>query len=156
MVDSLRRARPDDMAGLAELWYAAVHEGAASAYDAEQRQAWMPHVLSAEVMAQRIAGQICIVGEDAQGPAGFFTLTRDGVIDLAYVRPDRMGDGLAGRLYERILEEAKALGLSELRVDASHLARRFFEKRGWRLVRTQTVRPSGVAMQNHVMQWRPS
>ena len=156
MLDTLRHARTDDMAGLAELWHAAVHEGAAGAYDAEQRQAWMPHVLSADVMAERIAGQICIVGEDARGLAGFFTLTREGVIDLAYVRPDRMGDGLAGRIYERILEEAKALGLSELRVDASHLARRFFEKRGWRFVRTQTVRPGGVAMQNHVMKWRSS
>jgi putative acetyltransferase len=140
------------MAGLASLLHQAVHEGAAGCYDAAQRRAWSPRVRSAEAMADRLEGQICIVAEDPRGLAGFFTLTKKGTIDLAYVRPDRMGDGLAGQIYARILQEARRLDLLRLRVEASELARRFFAKRGWQLVRTQAVCRSGVRITNHVME----
>ena len=70
---------------------------------------------------------------------------------MAYVRPDRKGDGLASRLHQAILDEARQRGLASLTVQASHIARKFFEKHGWTLVQTQTVRPNGVEMQNHHM-----
>lgn len=139
------------MDGLAALLHAAVQEGAAVAYTPEQRRAWSPAPMSAAALARRLAGQSVFVAEDGAGFAGFFTLTGDGEIDFAHVRPDRMGDGLAGRLYEAILIEARRRRLASLTVNASHLARRFFEKRGWVVVKTQTVTPNGVAMENHAM-----
>ncbi|MGX6647588.1 GNAT family N-acetyltransferase [Maricaulaceae bacterium MS644] len=149
--DTIRLAHCGDMAGLAALIHAAVHEGAAGAYTPDQLAAWSPAPRSAAGMAKRLSGQIILAAEDAAGLSGVFTLTGAGEIDFAYVRPDRKGDGLAGALYDAILQHARARGLATLTVQASHIARRFFEKRGWTLVETQTVRPNGVAMENHRM-----
>ena len=102
-------------------------------------------------MTERLSGQIVLVSEDDEGLAGFFTLTPEGELDMAYVRPDRKGDGLAARLHQAILDEAHKRGLTTLTVQASHIARKFFDKHGWMLVQTQTVRPNGVEMQNHRM-----
>ena len=151
MNDTIRLAHCGDMAGLAALVHRAVHEGAAGAYSPAQQDAWSPAPRSAGAMAERLSGQWMLMAEDDHGPAGLFTLTAEGEIDFAYVRPDRKGDGLADRLYDRIVAEARRRGLAALTVQASHVARRFFEKRGWSLVATQTVRPNGVAMENHRM-----
>jgi putative acetyltransferase len=151
MSNRIRLAHCGDMAGLGRLWHDAVHTGAVGAYDEAQRKAWSPAPKSAAFMAERLSGQIILVAEDDQGLAGFFTLTPEGELDMAYVRPDRKGDGLAARLLAAILDEARKRDLTTLTVQASHIARKFFEKHGWTLVQTQTVRPNGVEMQNHRM-----
>ena len=151
MSNRIRLAHCGDMAGLGRLWHDAVHTGAVGAYDEAQRKAWSPAPKSAAFMAERLSGQIILVAEDDQGLAGFFTLTPEGELDMAYVRPDRKGDGLAARLLAAILDEARRRDLTTLTVQASHIARKFFEKHGWTLVQTQTVRPNGVEMQNHRM-----
>jgi len=107
--------------------------------------------MAAGALAQRLGGQTVLVAEDASGLAGVFTLTAEGVLDLAYVRADRKGDGLTGRLHVEILARARAAGLTVLTVEASHLIRRFLEKRGWLLIESQTVRRNGVAIENHKM-----
>ncbi|WP_375549322.1 GNAT family N-acetyltransferase [Oceanicaulis alexandrii] len=151
MIDRVRIAHCGDMAGLGLLWHDAVHKGAVGAYDAAQLQAWSPAPKSAAFMIERLSGQIILVAEDDEGLAGFFTLTPEGELDMAYVRPDRKGDGLAARLLAAIQDEARRRDLATLTVQASHIARKFFEKHGWALVQTQTVRPNGVEMQNHRM-----
>lgn len=151
MSDTIRRAHCGDLAGLGLLIHDAVHTGAAWAYDARQRAAWSPAPHSARAMAERVAGQSVLVAEDESGLAGVFTLSGDGLLDLAFVRSDRIGDGVAGRLYDALLQTARTAGLERLSVEASHPMRRFLEKRSWTLVKTQTVRPNGVAMENHVM-----
>jgi len=151
MTDTIRLARCGDMAALAALVHHAVHDGAAGAYTREQLKAWSPAPRSAAAMAERLSGQWILMAQDDHGAAGVFTLTGDGEIDFAYVRPDRKGDGLAGRLHDAVLAEARRRALTALTVQASHIARRFFEKRGWTLMETQIVRPNGVAMENHLM-----
>lgn len=151
MTDRIRLAHCGDMAGLGLLWHEAVHTGAMGAYNEAQRRAWSPAPKSAAIMTERLSGQIILVGEDDQGLAGFFTLTPEGELDMAYVRPDRKGSGLAVQLHQAILDEARRRRLSTLTVNASHIARKFFQKHGWTLVQTQTVRPNGVEMQNHRM-----
>lgn len=151
MSDTIRLARCGDRAGLATLIHRSVHAGASGAYTPEQLRAWSPEPRSAAEMAARLAGQWIVMAEDGAGPAGVFTLTSDGEIDFAYVRADRKGDGLASRLYDAVLSQARRRGHDALAVQASHVARRFFEKRGWALVATRTVAPNGVEMQNHRM-----
>ncbi len=151
MPDLIRKAHCGDMSTLALLIHDSIHTGAAGAYDEAQRRAWSPAPRSGSEMAARLAGQTVLVAEDDEGLAGVFTLASDGLLDLAFVRPDRKGDGLAGRLHEALIEAARAAGLKTLTVEASHLMRRFLEKRGWTFLETQTVHPNGVAMENHRM-----
>lgn len=147
----VREFQAEDADALAKMVHAAVHEGAASAYDETQRAAWSPAPRSAEAMRERIRGQFVLLAEDEAGLAGVFTLTDEGCIDLAFVRPDQMGQGTATRLHTEILKAAGRKGLSQLTVEASHLARRFFSKHGWQVIETQTVYAQGVALENHKM-----
>ncbi|MEO1039464.1 MAG: GNAT family N-acetyltransferase [Pseudomonadota bacterium] len=148
---TIRPYRQSDAEALSHLMHQAIHEGAAGAYDKAQRQAWSPAPWPDARFSQRIAGQHCRVGVDASGAAGFMTLTAEGRIDLAFVRPDRMGSGLAGALYEALLVTARQEGFSRLTVEASHLARPFFERRGWTLERSQTIERDGISLENHLM-----
>ena len=151
MDDLIRDFRPDDAAGVAILIHRAIHDGAAGAYDEAQRAAWSPEPRTASAMLERLCGQTVLLGEDEDGLAGIFTLTPDGLLDLAFVRVDRKGDGLAGRLHDALIARARDAGLRDLRTEASHIARRFFAKRGWVLERTRTVELRGAALENHVM-----
>lgn len=137
---------------LGQLMYDAVREGTVDFYDAAQREAWMPEPRSGADWLQRLQDPQTWVAEDAQGIAGFMTLALDGYIDLAYVRPDAMGAGVAHNLYEALELAALNQQYPRLYTHASHLAQRFFSRRGWRLVETQRVISNGVAMQNHQME----
>lgn len=149
--DKIRLFAPADAAPASRLIFDAVHAGAAAAYTEAQRAAWAPAPHPASALAARLEPQFALVAEDERGLSGLFALTHEGLLDLAFVRPDRMGDGLAGRLHDAILTQAIDFGLSALRVEASHLARRFLERRGWRLEATQSVQQNGVALENHRM-----
>jgi putative acetyltransferase len=82
-------------------------------------------------------------------------LTNDGLIDMAFVLPEMMGRGVASTLYASIEDHAVSSGLSELRTEASHLARPFFERHGWRVINAQTVDCNGVTLENYYMTKRP-
>lgn len=141
-----------DAPALGQIMYDAVRQGTVAFYDEAQRSAWMPEPRSGAQWLQRLQTPQTWVAEDAQGIAGFITLAADGHIDLAYVRPDVMGAGVAQALYEQLEQAALSQNIARLDTEASHLAQRFFSRRGWRLIKTQTVVSNGVAMQNHRME----
>lgn len=151
----LRRYRDGDADGCAAVFERAVHEGAARHYTAEQRAAWAPPGPrpreAALRFADRLARQITWVAVRGTDIAGFMSLRPDGYVDFTYVAPEEMGSGLAGRLYERILGEARALGLTRLTSEASHLARPFFARHGWRIDAPQEVERLGVKIPNFRM-----
>ena len=153
---ALRRFRPADAPACGALFHRAVHVGAAEHYTPEQRAAWAPYpdpppeVL--DRLGARLSEEITWIAEAEDGRiAGFMALRSDGYLDMAFVAPERRGTGLAGRLYARIEAEARALGLTRLRTEASHLARPFFARRGWRLDAAQEITRRGVTIPNFRM-----
>lgn len=148
----IRRYRQSDAVQIAQVFFDAVRQGAADKYSQAEREAWAPALVDAETWDRRLQKMHTLVAEDGSGVAGFMTLEDDGHIDLAFVRPDVMGQGVAGALYEALLEAAVDAGTPRLYAEASHLARSFFEKRGWQVIATQTVVRQGVALTNHRME----
>jgi putative acetyltransferase len=71
---------------------------------------------------------------------------------MLYVRGDAVGRGVGGLLYEAVEQKARGKGLVRLSTEASITARPFFERRGFRIVREQTVSQRGVSMTNFVME----
>ena len=147
----IRRFQERDATATARIFFDAVRVGAQAYYDDAQRRAWAPAVPKIAGWLERIWPQTALVAEHDGRVVGFMTLTKDGSIDLAYVAPDRIGQGVAKQLYDALLAVAVERGLPGLRVEASHLARGFFERQGWEVTRQQTVRRGGVAMTNFVM-----
>ena len=79
------------------------------------------------------------------------SLEKAGHIDLAFVRTDRIGQGVARALYLALVKSARASGLKKLTVDASFMARRFFERQGWRVLSEQQPVRRGIKMTNFRM-----
>ena len=140
---------------LARIFWRGVREGAAGAYDAAQRAAWCPAVPEGPAWETRLAAGETLVAERDGAPVGFMTWRpSDGVLDLAFVLPEEMGRGTAGRLADAVEADARAAGLARLTTEASDLARPFLARRGWRVVAGQTVERQGVRLRNTLMELR--
>lgn len=148
----IRPYRNDDAQATAQVFFDSVRQGTRAFYDEAQRRAWAPARPEPSGWHQRLASQTALVAERNGRLVGFMTLTSEGCIDLAYVAPDALGQGVGKALYDAILAEAIRRGIPRLHAEASHLARAFFERRGWSVVKAQTVTREGVAIPNFVME----
>ena len=148
----VRRFRAEDIDAVCSIFFDAVHRGAAAYYDERQRQAWAPSVPDSAEWLGHLAEQTVFVAEQEGEVLGFMTLRPDGYLDLAFVAADRIGTGIAKRLYDSIEAEAHRLGLRRIHAEASHLARRFFERQDWSVVTEQSVERHGVELTNFVME----
>ena len=150
----VRGFRRDDAAALEHDFLRAVREGAAGAYSELEREAWANAPHSAAYWCDRLGAEITLVAERGSVISGFMTLCRDATLDMAFVLPEAMGTGVANALHDRVIVEAQALGMTRLTTEASHLARRFFLKQGWRELGAQKIELSGLLLTNFAMEKR--
>lgn len=148
---TLRAYEPEDARATAWLFHETVRDAAGAGYTDAQRQAWSPNLPDLAPWHERLAGARTLIAEDGDDLVGFMSLRDDGYLDLAFVRADRTGTGIAKALYDDLIKHARAAGRRTLTTDASHLARRFFERQGWRVTREQTQSRRGVALTNFRM-----
>jgi len=148
----IRRFQDQDAAASAQLFLEAVQTGARDAYTQEQRNAWAPSIPDISDWQTRLKTQFSLMAYHDDQLLGFMTLTDNGVIDLAFVSPAAMGKGVAGELYNAILKQARIRQFTQLQTHASHMARRFFEKRNWVIIQQQTVVRNDVELTNFLME----
>jgi putative acetyltransferase len=148
----IRRYQDQDATASAQLFFEAVQTGARDAYTQDQRNAWAPSVPDISQWHDRLKMQFSLMAYQNEQLSGFMTLTEQGVIDLAFVRPTAMGKGVAGELYDAILKQARIRQFSHLETHASHQARRFFEKRNWTVIQQQIVVRDDVELTNFLME----
>jgi len=148
---TIRRYTAPDRAGCHDVYVRAVREGAAEFYTPAQRAAWAPNDTPDHAQPDRFLEQLCWVAEQDGAIIGFMSMSREGYIDMAFVLPEAMGTGLSTKLYEKILEDARGHALQNLTTNASHLARRFFEKHGWRIEYQEDVDRNGVTLRRFHM-----
>jgi putative acetyltransferase len=82
---------------------------------------------------------------------GFGNITETGYLDRLYVHKDHIGKGIGNKLVEQLEAYAKDLGLKEIVTHASITARPFFEKRGYQLIKEQTVVRNNQHLTNYIM-----
>lgn len=149
---TIRPYRAEDRATCAQLVHDAVHHGAAAFYTPQQRAAWCPSPEPDLSKPDRFAGQIALVAEEETALVGVMSIVpARAYLDMAYVAPHKMGTGVAARLLRQLTDTARARGLTRLTTDASHLARRFFEKHGWRVDGLETVERDGQRLERFSM-----
>ncbi|OYX42884.1 MAG: hypothetical protein B7Z02_10585 [Rhodobacterales bacterium 32-67-9] len=153
----LRRFRPDDAAATRDVFWQAVHVGAAGHYTRAQLTDWVADPAMPEGWGAWLDRHFTVVAEEDGRITGFFMLEASGYLNMAFVRPECLGTGLADRLLTAILAEARARGMPRLTVWASRLARPFLARHGWTLdpdppplaghpVPTDDAEPIDVAM----------
>lgn len=151
MTPNLRRFEVGDAPACYSVFYRAVHLGAAQHYTAAQRNAWAPYAQMPQGWPQELASQACWVAQVDHKIVGFFSLEVDGHLSLAYVAPEFRRTSVAIDLHEKNIQDARRLELARLVTEASHLARPFFEKRGWHVTMPETIVRNGVEIERFQM-----
>ena len=135
----------DDARACAEVYFYAVQRGTNEKYTKEQRNAWAPKIPNPLTY---LADETCVIAE-AQGKViGFISMTADQHISMAFVHPDWHRQGVAGALYNRLLNTVCAPPKT---VHASLIAQPFFEKRGWVAIEKEEHVVRGVTLIRHLM-----
>ena len=97
-------------------------------------------------------GRLVLVAEDEPGHVvAFNALEPDGHIDRPFCAPEVAGRGVASRLYDAIETAARAQGIQRLFTEASELARRFFERKGFMVLERQEMTVRGAPIHNYRM-----
>lgn len=148
----LRAYRPEDLEPILELFRASVQSLASSAYTPAQLEAWAPAAPDRSGWARRLAALEVLVAEDSEGLLGFIGWRGDATIDLLFVHPRAARSGVATALYEEAERRLRNTGCLVLLTHASDIARPFFAKRGFVVVRENAVRRGDVVLRNHTMQ----
>ncbi|MGH3147513.1 MAG: GNAT family N-acetyltransferase [Rubrobacter sp.] len=147
----IRAYEAGDAPEIVRLFYDTVRSVNRTHYSEEQVVAWAPEVPDAQRWHARMSRRVTLVAEEAGEVVGFAEL-EDGHLGMLYARKDAVGRGVGARLYEAVEREALGLGLGRITTEASLTARPFFERRGFRLVREQSVERLGVKLPNFVME----
>ncbi|MDX2370626.1 MAG: GNAT family N-acetyltransferase [Colwellia sp.] len=116
---------------VADVFHQAVHSIDNSIYSEEQKHAWAPLPIDYGKWKKRFEQKrpyLLLINDQV---AGFIELELDGHIDCTYVSPNFQRKGVASTLLKHAIASAKKLGLKQLYVEASIIAKPFFEKFGF-------------------------
>ena len=133
------RAQPEDAAVLTQIAFAAKrHWG----YPERWIESWR-HILT--VTPALIAANPTFAATEDVRVLGFSSLTMEPRPDLTHlwVLPDAMGRGLGRALFERIVEQAKAIGLAAFEIESDPNAEAFYLHMGAKRVGTSVTEIEG-------------
>ena len=82
---------------------------------------------------------------------GFCSLGQRDYVEMMFVQKDEFGKGVASGLLQNIETVAKSNQITQLLADVSLSGRRFFEKRGFRVLRTNRNFRNGIYLKNYRM-----
>ncbi|WP_109479487.1 GNAT family N-acetyltransferase [Paraburkholderia sp. C35] len=145
----IRPFQDADAVPLATLFRDAVR--AAAGYDTSARTAWAAAADDADAFGARLARGVTLVAMRGDLPAGFGQLHPTHHIEMLYVGPAFMGQGLAAVLLARLEAQARAAGALELTADVSISARRAFERAGFAVEMEESVTRNGVSLRRFRM-----
>lgn len=148
---TIRKYRIQDLSPVVRLFTDSVHELTAGAYDETQRYAWASRTPHLDTWRERLESLETLVAEEGSDLAGFISYEKDGTIDLVFTAPNYARRGIASALYHEAEQQLKDLGVTELKTEASVVARPFFERHGFEVVDEQRVTVRGAQFLRYLM-----
>jgi len=149
---ALRPFLSEDTPVLAAIFAAAIEELTGDDYSEAQQQAWASAADDEEQFGKRLDSELTLIATLQNSPVGFAALKGADHIDMLYVHPSAVGQGVASMLCEALEKLAGGRGAKSLTVDASDNAQEFFEKRGYVGKQRNTVTVNGEWLANTTMQ----
>ncbi len=149
---ALRPFLAADTPVLATIFVAAIEELTAEDYNDAQRQAWASAADDEEKFGKRLASELTLIATLQNSPVGFAALKGADHIDMLYVHPGAVGQGVASMLCDALEKLAGGRGAKSLTVDASDTAEGFFLRRGYIGKQRNTVTVNGEWLANTTMQ----
>ncbi len=149
---ALRPYLAEDTPVLAAIFAAAIEELTGDDYNEAQQQAWASVADDEEQFGRRLASELTLIATLRNSPVGFAALKGADQIDMLYVHPGVVGQGVGSMLCEALEKLAGGRGAKSLTVDASDNALEFFSKRGYVAKQRNTVSINGEWLANTTMQ----
>src|ERR1700674_1584024 len=149
---ALRPYLAEDTPVLAAIFVASIEGLTGDDYSEAQQQAWVSAADDEEEFGQRLAAELTLVATLQSSPVGFASLKGADHIDMLYVHPGAVGQGVASMLCDALEKLAGSRGAKSLSVDASDNAQEFFSKRGYVGKQRNTVTVNGEWLANTTMQ----
>jgi quinol monooxygenase YgiN/ribosomal protein S18 acetylase RimI-like enzyme len=148
----IRPYAPTDAADTLAIFLAAVTETAAADYSPEQIQAWArPEARELSAWHAAMQKRNSYVATVDGKPAGFSDVDSEGYIDMIFVAPRYLRQGVARQLITHVEAHARIERLTELTADVSITARPFFERYGFTVEAKQHPVKVGVQLTNYKM-----
>lgn len=144
----LREYQPSDCKELVELFYNTVHIVNAKDYTKEQLDVWATGKIDLEMWNQSFQEHYSIVAVDDDIIIGFGDIDKTGYLDRLYVHKDYQGKGVAAAICEKLEQAVPGRVITH----ASITATKFFEKRGYQVIKEQQVERQGIFLTNFVME----
>jgi putative acetyltransferase len=148
---ALRPMLPADIPVLAAIFVASIEELTGDDYSEAQQIAWAGAADDEENFGARLAGELTLVATIQGAPVGFASLKGADHIDMLYVHPSAVKQGVATTLCDALEKLAGARGAKALTVEASDTAERFFAKRGYVATQRNSVTVGNEWLANTTM-----
>jgi putative acetyltransferase len=149
---ALRPFLPADTPVLAAIFVAAVEELTGDDYGEAQQEAWASAADDEEQFGRKLASELTLVATLQNSPVGFASLKGADHIEMLYVHPSAVGQGVGAMLCDALEKLAGARGAKALTVEVSDNAQDFFQKRGYVAKQRNTVTINGEWLANTTMQ----
>jgi len=145
---------PGEGAQLNAIFCSAILRTARRGYSEQQVRVWAAQAADAHEYDERAAdGRLLLVAVDEQNkPIAYADLEPDGHIDHLFCHPDAGRKGVASALYDELELAAVAWKLQRLYVEASEIARPFFARKGFTLIRRNDFDLEGTPIHHYVME----
>ena len=145
----LRDYEASDCGQLAELFYQTVHSVNTKDYTKEQLNAWATGKVNLKEWNRSFLEHKTVIAAESKTIVGFGDIDTTGYLDRLYVHRDYQRHGIA----TAICDELERLSAGKrIITHASITAKPFFLKRGYRVIREQSVVRNGIALTNYVME----
>ncbi len=148
----IRRYKSKDIENLARLFYNTVHTVNIRDYSLEQVNVWASGNVDTKKWDDNYTETYTIVAEIDNDIVGFGNIDIDGYLDMLYVHKDYQNQGIATEIVNNLEAYAKENRVEAITTFASITALPFFEKRGYKKVKENTVKIDGVRMINYYME----
>jgi len=137
---------------LAAIFVAAIQELTGDDYSESQQEAWASAADDEEAFGKTLAGELTLIATLQNSPVGFASLRGADHIDMLYVHPSAVGQGVGAMLCDALEKLGGARGAKSFTVDVSDNAQEFFQKRGYVAMQRNTVSRNGEWLANTTMQ----
>lgn len=145
----IREYQSADCGELAELFYNTVQTVNAKDYTKEQLDVWATGTIDLKKWDESFLKHHTVVAVENNVIVGFGDIDDSGYLDRLFVHKDHQGEGIASAICNEL--EYSVDG-KKITTHSSITARLFFEHRGYRVIREQTVIRNGIPLTNFIME----
>jgi len=148
----VREYRSDDYERIIELFYDTVHSVNSIDYPEILLNAWAPKDIALYKLENRFLNNYTVVAETDGIITGFGNVHGKGYLDCLYTHKNYQRMGVATLIADDIEQYFYRDGIQIITTDASITAKPFFEKRGYIVIKKQSVECRGQFLLNYNMQ----